>query len=91
LKLANAIAKLADEKSVTRAQLCLAWVKAQSGRNGNPVIIPIPGATSIPRIKENMKEIDLTEEDLAVLEKLQKENPIKGARYGGHGGQLMNG
>jgi pyridoxine 4-dehydrogenase len=91
LKLAHAVADIAGKKGVTKAQIAMAWVKAQSGRNGMPVIIPIPGATTEERIAENMADVTLSEQDLEEIAKIQKENPILGDRYGGPFAQLMNG
>src|ERR1700712_5301997 len=43
LELVDRVRELAEEKGVTATQLALAWVMAQSGRGGNPVVVPIPG------------------------------------------------
>lgn len=55
---------IADAKGVTVAQLNIAWLLHKS-----PVILPIPGTTSIRHLEENIKaaEISLSEEDLRIL------------------------
>lgn len=81
MKLTHEIEKLARKKGVTMAQIAIGWVRALSGKNGMPVIIPIPGATTEERVLENGKEVDLTEEEMDEVDKILKENEIIGARY----------
>lgn len=59
---------IADSKGASLAQVALAWVKAQSGRLGIPVI-PIPGTKRVKRLEENIAalKISLTTDELAVL------------------------
>ncbi len=42
LRLVDRVREIADERGVTASQLSLAWVVAQSGRGGNPAVVPIP-------------------------------------------------
>jgi pyridoxine 4-dehydrogenase len=63
LELVRELKKLAKEKGCTPAQLALAWVKSLSGKDGNPVIVPIPGAVSAARVKENCEDIKLSARD----------------------------
>jgi len=72
-------------------QIAIAWIKAQSGKNGNPVMIPIPGATTEERIKENMKAVELSEEDMVEIQSILNRVIITGDRYGGPGAYLVNG
>ena len=82
LELVDELKKLAGKKGCTPAQLALAWVKAYSGKPGLPVIVPIPGATTEARVKENMAETaGLDEGDLAEIGKILKEATIVGHRY----------
>ena len=64
------VAKMAEKKQATSAQIALAWVLAQK-----PWIVPIPGTTKLHRLQENLNltRIELTSEDLAELEK----DPLK--------------
>ncbi|KAK4496073.1 hypothetical protein PRZ48_012052 [Zasmidium cellare] len=83
-KLVEGVKGIAGRKGVQAGQVALAWVRAQSGRGGNPVIVPIPGSTSFERIGENMVEVELTEDELKELDKLVKEHAITGGRYPEH-------
>ena len=60
--LLDLIAKVAESKNTTSAQIVLAWELAQK-----PYIIPIPGTTKMHRLEENLgvDNITLTEEELA--------------------------
>lgn len=56
---------IAKEKSLTVAQLSLAWLLERS-----PVILPIPGTSSVQHLEENMKstEVELDEATFATLD-----------------------
>lgn len=58
------IARVAESKNATSAQVVLAWELAQK-----PFIIPIPGTTKLTRLEENLggADIELTKEELASL------------------------
>lgn len=43
-KLVKEVAKLADAKGCTTAQVALGWLLGLSERDGMPIIIPIPGS-----------------------------------------------
>lgn len=74
---------LAKKKGCTPGQVGIAWVKAQSERGGNPVIIPIPGATTAERVKENMTDVELSDYDLKEIDSILASVEIVGERYGG--------
>lgn len=85
MDLVKQLSKIAKQKSnITPAQLAINWVRQQSGRNGNPVIIPIPGTKSVERVKENSTIIDLTENELEEIDSILKSFQVSGTRYGGH-------
>ena len=65
LKLAAKVAEIAHEKSVTPAQLALAWVLAQ-GED----LVPIPGTKRREYLEQNAGAVDveLTDEDLARID-----------------------
>jgi pyridoxine 4-dehydrogenase len=84
MELVGAIEKVAREKACTPAQLAIGWVRAQSKTKGFPTIVPIPGATTVNRVSENMKEIRITDEELADIEKILDTIPVEGARYPDH-------
>jgi pyridoxine 4-dehydrogenase len=91
LELVHELEKIAERKKCTPGQVGLAWVRAQSRRNGLPTIVPIPGATTSARIKENMVEIDLSENDLKEIESLLASVTIVGGRYADHASPLLFG
>ena len=89
LELVTELEKVAKKKGCTPAQLALAWVKQLSGKEGMPVIIPIPEATTEKRILENMKDVELDAGDLEEIDAILEKAP--GDRYGGPLTKLMNG
>lgn len=93
LELVHKIEELAKAKGVTPAQLAISWVQHQSKKDGNPVIIPIPGATTGPRIIENTKSLDvkLSASDLAAIDEILKGFEVTGGRYGGPAAVHMDG
>jgi pyridoxine 4-dehydrogenase len=81
IKLVEEIEGLAKRKGVTPAQVGIAWLTALSGRKGNPVIIPIPGASSEGRVKENSMQVQLTDAELDEIEGILKGFVPQGGRY----------
>ena len=75
-KLVEAVEKLAKRKGVTTTQMAIAWVVRQGG-------IPIPGSTKMERVVMNSKAVEMTDAEMAELEKAMRENPVVGERYGG--------
>jgi aryl-alcohol dehydrogenase-like predicted oxidoreductase len=72
------IAKVAERKKATPAQIALAWVIAQK-----PWIAPIPGTTKLSRLKENIGAVDveLTTDDLLEIDNATSQITVQGARY----------
>lgn len=91
LKLVDKLQELAKQKGCTAGQMSLAWVRAHSGKEGLPTIIPIPGATTADRVRENMQEVELSEEDMKQIDGILASTVVIGDRYGGHAAALMNG
>jgi pyridoxine 4-dehydrogenase len=60
---------MAKQHGATVSQLSLAWLLHRS-----PVILPIPGTSSIAHLEENLKAVDvvLNEDEMAELEKAAK-------------------
>jgi aryl-alcohol dehydrogenase-like predicted oxidoreductase len=58
------VRQLAEAKGCTPAQLALAWLLARS-----PVMVPIPGTTSVEHLEENVASagIRLSAEEVAML------------------------
>ena len=67
-------------KLAAPAQIALAWVFAQAGRLGVP-IVPIPGTKRIKWLEQNVAatQVELTADDLAQLDALAA--AVVGARY----------
>jgi len=55
-----------------------------------PRIIPIPGASSPERIRENSTVVELSEEDMAEIERIRKGFPVVGERYHKHGMEVLD-
>jgi aryl-alcohol dehydrogenase-like predicted oxidoreductase len=75
-KLAGKVSELASEKSITPAQLALAWVLAQGEE-----MVPIPGTKRRTYLEQNAAAVDieLSAEDLARID--AELPPVAGARY----------
>lgn len=76
--LVELIKEMASEKSVTPAQIALAWLLAQK-----PWIVPIPGTTKLGRLEENMAaaDLELTPEELQDINSALSGITISGNRY----------
>ncbi|WP_336032345.1 aldo/keto reductase [Geodermatophilus sp. FMUSA9-8] len=83
LRLVDRVREIADEKGVTASQLALAWVIAQSGRSGNPAVVPIPGTKRVRYLEENAAAADvaLTDDDLRRLDEAAPVGAAAGDRY----------
>ncbi|KAI0559131.1 NADP-dependent oxidoreductase [Gracilaria domingensis] len=77
--------KIAEDKGVTTAQLALAWVEAQSSRLGGAGLVAIPGTTKEKNLISNVEaaSIDLSVDDIALLEEAVPWKEVEGDRYGG--------
>ena len=79
--LVDVVARFAEQKKVTPAQIALAWLLAQK-----PWIVPIPGTTKPHRLAENIgaASVQLSPEDLRELENAASKITVQGARYPEH-------
>ncbi|UBM60220.1 aldo/keto reductase [Marinilongibacter aquaticus] len=79
--LVDVIGEIARNKEATPAQIALSWLLAQG-----PQIVPIPGTTKTHRLLENVgaAELNLSAEDLDVIEGAVSKIEIQGARYPEH-------
>ncbi len=64
-KLGEALTEVARAHDASQVQVAIAWLLARS-----PVILPIPGTSSIAHFEENLEaaQLELTQEDLDALE-----------------------
>lgn len=85
--LVDLIAKFAEQKQVTPAQIALAWVLAQK-----PWIAPIPGTTKLHRLEENIGAVDveLSADDLREIDNLTTQIDVQGARYSESAQKMIN-
>jgi len=90
IELVTKLEKIAEGKGVTPAQLAISWVR-HLGKNGNPAVIPIPGALTEARIVENAKEVGFSEKDIADIDAILASFTVEGDRYGGHIAAFMDG
>ena len=67
------------------------WVKSLSNKDGNPIIIPIPGATTQERVAENSRDIYLDESSLAEIDSILRSCEVAGGRYGGAAAEHIEG
>ena len=79
--LVDLLAKTAERKKATPAQIALAWLLAQK-----PWIVPIPGTTKLARLEENIgaAAVELTSEDLREIDGAASKIAVQGARYPEH-------
>ena len=78
LALVDLLRQIAERKKATPAQIALAWLLAQKAW-----IVPIPGTTKLNRLEENIGAVavELTSEDLRVIDSAASKITIQGARY----------
>src|SRR5712692_6895809 len=76
--LVDLLARIAERKKATPAQIALAWLLAQK-----PSIVPIPGTTKLARLEENIgaTAVELTPEDLRQIGSAISKITLQGARY----------
>jgi aryl-alcohol dehydrogenase-like predicted oxidoreductase len=79
--LVDLLARIAEQKKATPAQIALAWLLARK-----PWIVPIPGTTKLSRLGENLggATVELTTDDLREIEAAAAQIQIQGARYPEH-------
>lgn len=81
MELAREVERIAKKKGCPVSQVALAWVRHHGGKPGFPEILPIPGATTSSRVKENTKIVDLTEAEYEELNRAVEKYEIVGTRY----------
>jgi aryl-alcohol dehydrogenase-like predicted oxidoreductase len=84
--LVDLLAKFADQKKATPAQVALAWLLAKK-----PWIVPIPGTTKLDRIEENLGALNvkLTPEDVRAIEDASSHIKLQGERYSAFHAKLV--
>jgi aryl-alcohol dehydrogenase-like predicted oxidoreductase len=76
--LVDLVSSFATRRKVAPAQIALAWLLAKK-----PWIVPIPGTTKLARLEENLgaAAVELTADDIHVLEEASSKIKLEGARY----------
>jgi aryl-alcohol dehydrogenase-like predicted oxidoreductase len=79
--LVDLLARVAQRKQATPAQVALAWLLARE-----PWIVPIPGTTKLHRLGENIRAVavELTPDDLREIDSAASKITVQGARYPEH-------
>lgn len=82
LQLVDKVRSIAGKKGCTPAQLAIAWVRRISSRPGMPTVIPIPGSTTVSRVRENSTAVvELSEAELEEIDDVLEGFETAGARY----------
>jgi pyridoxine 4-dehydrogenase len=86
IKFLHKLEEIAKRKGVTTAQLALKWVLTVDDN-----MIPIPGATTLGRVQENMGAVDVefTKDELDELNNFVETTKAKGGRYDAHQEQYL--
>ncbi|KAI1073504.1 putative aldo/keto reductase [Whalleya microplaca] len=86
LLLVRQIDEMARAKGVTAAQLAINWTRALSrwAGAGRPTIIPIPGATTPARVRENAQVVEIRDEEMDAIERTLRGFKTAGDRYPAH-------
>ena len=76
--LVDLLARVAEQKQATPAQMAIAWLLAQK-----PWSVPIPGTTKLHRLQENIgaTSVELTPDDLRDIDDAAAKITVQGARY----------
>lgn len=79
LELVAALNQLAEQKSVTSTQLAISWIFARAAD-----IVPVIGAQRPDQLQESLAatDVELTDDDLAVIEQALPGEPAPANRYG---------
>jgi aryl-alcohol dehydrogenase-like predicted oxidoreductase len=88
LAIADRLRELAKEKNCTPAQLALAWILRR-----HQDVIPIPGTSSLTRLEENTRSVDLSlsSDDVKRIEHVLPKGSAAGERYPAAMMRLING
>jgi len=76
--LVDLLARIAERKKATPAQIALAWVLAQK-----PWMVPIPGTTKVTRLEENVAaaSVELSADELGEVQDGLSKLTVQGNRY----------
>jgi pyridoxine 4-dehydrogenase len=72
---------IANKNGCTVSQIAIAWVRQLSNQPGMPQFIPIPGATTAERVKENFATVELSSGDLKEIDEVLAGFTTAGEQY----------
>ena len=78
------------KKNCTTAQLALGWLISLSKLRGMPEIVPIPGATTAERVKENAGAVELTDEEMKEIKEILDSCKVMRNRYHAVGMKMVS-
>lgn len=84
IQLVRTVEELAKNKGCTPAQLAINWARALGKRPDMPTVIPLPGATTVERVEENSRVVDMTDEEMGTIDAILAKFTPAGERYPGH-------
>lgn len=65
----------------TLAQIAIAWIHGISKLYKNSVIIPIPSGTTVDKVSQNFRFVELSDTEMASIDNFLKEFTTAGGRY----------
>ena len=80
LQLVKEVQALAEKKGCTPAQLAIGWTKSLANKSAMPQIIPLPGATTETRVRENARVYELNIAELSAIDDILAKFPVVGNR-----------
>ncbi|KAL4810485.1 NADP-dependent oxidoreductase domain-containing protein [Aspergillus unguis] len=80
LQLVKRVEEISARKGCTPAQLAISWTVALGRRLGTTVV-PIPGASTAARVRENARLVEVSDEDLALIDSVLEGFVPAGGRY----------
>lgn len=81
LKIVTELEAIAKRKGCTPAQLAIAWIVALSKRDDMPEIFPIPGSTTVERVKENSTAVELSDGEMSDIQVVLDRCLVTGDRF----------
>lgn len=84
VELVEKVEEVAKKHGYTVPQVAIGWVSSLNNGPDTGVVIPIPGATGVPRAEENSKAVKMSDAELKDINELVKSLSAVGGRYPGH-------
>lgn len=91
MKLIKELEKIASKTKRLPSQLALGWPLSLSKQEGMPEIYPIPGSSTAQRVKEDLVQIFLSDEEMKEINKILVSCEVIGDKDYPMGMRLVNG